>query len=236
MTVTWKDDDAVRHFVDNRKHLPLFDCLFEAAARLVRDIGREPNHIVDLGCGSGATGGAMRMLWPGARLMLVDNSPAMLDLAREQYSQTDGVTIVDADLGQAGVMQQVTDEPADAIVSSAAIHHLPRDRQRELYGEVFEALAPGGVFVNIEHVASGSKRTERIWWRWFWEKVAASRSAAGEAVTWQDVRDEFEPRQEINILTLVDQQADWLRQIGFVDVDCVFKVYEMAVFGGYRPR
>lgn len=235
MTVTWKDDDAANHFVSQRRHLPHFDALFDAAAQMVRDLPAEPRHIVDLGCGAGAAGGAMRVRYPAARLTLVDNSPPMLDLARDAYGDDPSVTIVDADLGQKGVMQRVLDEPVDLIVSAAAIHHLPRDRQRALYHEVFEALAPGGLFVNIEHTASATPRTEAIWWRWFYERIAASRAAAGESVTAESVRQEYAARQELNILTVVWEQLEWLNAIGFADVDCVFKVYEMAVFGGYRP-
>ena len=236
MAVTWKDEDAVRQFVENRRHMPFFEQLFEAAVCLVRDVGREPGHIVDLGCGSGATGGALRMLWPEARLTLADNSPPMLDLARANYGQTEGVRVIDADLGDDGVMRRIVDAPVDVVVSSAAIHHLPRDLQRALYGEIHEALAPGGVFVNIEHTASHCERTERLWWRWFHELVAQSRRADGEDISADEVRREFEPRQEVNVLTPVDEQCAWLREIGYVDVDCVYKVWEMAVFGGYRAE
>ena len=235
MVVTWKDEDAVQHFVGNRRHLPCFDWLFDAAVALVRDVGHRPGNIVDLGCGSGVTGGAMRVLWPEARLTLVDNSPAMLELARRDYGDAPGVRIIDADLGVPGTMERVSHEPVDVVVSSAAIHHLPRSRQHELYGEILDALEPGGVFVNIEHTASCSDRTERIWWEWLYAKVLESRRAQGDPVSLDAIRREFEARQEINILTPVSEQADWLRQIGFVDVDCVFKVFEMAVFGGYKP-
>ena len=33
----------------------------------------------------------------------------------------------------------------------------------------------------------------------------------------------------------VEDQCEWLREIGFADVDCFFKVFELAVFGGRKP-
>lgn len=236
MTVTWKDDDAAKHFVAHRRHIPLIEHMYEAAVRLIGDLGQTPRHIVDLGCGSGVTGGAMRQLWPHAKLTLVDYSPPMLELAQQHYGQEPGVTIIDADLAEPGVMQHIVDQPVDVIVSAAAIHHLQRDRQRELYQEIFDALMPGGVFVNIEHTASVSPRIEAIWWRWFYEKMAQSRTAAGDPVTWQQVRDETEARQELNILSQAHVLVSWLEQIGFEHADCIFKVYEMAVIGGFKPQ
>jgi tRNA (cmo5U34)-methyltransferase len=32
----------------------------------------------------------------------------------------------------------------------------------------------------------------------------------------------------------VDAQCAWLRDVGFVDVDCFFKAWRFAVFGGWR--
>lgn len=54
----------------------------------------------------------------------------------------------------------------------------------------------------------------------------------------EEVGDEFvhRPDKEVNILAPVEIQCDWLRDSGFVDVDCYFKVFELAVFGGRRPK
>jgi tRNA (cmo5U34)-methyltransferase len=43
------------------------------------------------------------------------------------------------------------------------------------------------------------------------------------------------PDKSANILASVEDQCTWLRTIGFLDVDCYFKVFELAVFGGRRP-
>ena len=42
-----------------------------------------------------------------------------------------------------------------------------------------------------------------------------------------------------NILASVEEQCDWLRRIGYQDVDCFLKTFELALFGGRkaaRPR
>ena len=43
------------------------------------------------------------------------------------------------------------------------------------------------------------------------------------------------PDKEANILAYVEDQCEWLRAIGFLEVDCFFKVFELALFVGRRP-
>jgi hypothetical protein len=38
-----------------------------------------------------------------------------------------------------------------------------------------------------------------------------------------------------NVLAPLEVQCDWLREIGFENVDCYLKVLELAVFGGQKP-
>src|SRR5436305_8805595 len=68
---------------------------------------------------------------------------------------------------------QVGDGPFDLIVSGYAIHHLPTARKRALYEEVFGLLAPGGLFVNVEHVASATRELEAVFDGAYIEHVVA---------------------------------------------------------------
>ena len=44
------------------------------------------------------------------------------------------------------------------------------------------------------------------------------------------------PDREADRLASLSHQCDWLREAGFGDVAEPFRPYELAVFGGYRPR
>src|SRR3712207_9483610 len=80
----------------------------------------------------------------------------MLRAARERFADVSRITLVEHDLAEALPGEALG--RFDAVVSSFAIHHLEHERKRSLYAEVFDLLAPGGVFANLEHVASPSER------------------------------------------------------------------------------
>jgi len=126
--------------------------------------------------------------------------------------------------------------PFDIVVSGFAIHHQPDKRKREIYTEVFSMLAPGGIFLNLEHVASATDAGQELFDDFFVDHLYAFHSRSDAGANRDAIADEFykRPDKKENILAPVQNQCKWLRQIGFADVDCFFKVFELALFGGRK--
>ena len=101
------------------------------------------------------------------------------------------------------------------MVSSFAIHHVDDQRKQVLYQEAFDRLLPGAPFLNLEHVASPTVRLH--------EKFLTDLGL--------DPADD----DPSNLLAPVESQLEWLRDIGFEDVDCHWKWREMALLAGVRP-
>ena len=90
----------------------------------------------------------------------MDYSPSMLAAAEEALAPMgERVGLMTADLAQPEWVASVSGY-FDAVVSGYCIHHLPDERKREIYDEIFQRLAPGGVFVHAEHVASATPALE----------------------------------------------------------------------------
>jgi SAM-dependent methyltransferase len=179
---------------------------------LLDHVPSDARRILDLGTGDGRLLALLRIDRPRFEGVAVDLSEAMLAAARRRFATDDRIEVVKLDLN---LPMPSSMGPFDAVVSSFAIHHCPHDRKRALYREVFERLAPGGVFCNLEHVAS---------------PTAALHHRFLGAIGYTP-----ETEDRSNKLLDVETQLRWLRDAGFSDVDCYWKWLELALLIGVKP-
>jgi tRNA (cmo5U34)-methyltransferase len=183
----------------------------EGEAALLEWLPPQTAHVLDLGSGDGRLLALVRLARPTAAAVALDFSETMLERLRARFASDALVSVTAHDL----------DDPLpdslgafDAVISSFAIHHVSHARKRALYEEVYARLRPGGVFCNLEHVASATPALH-------------DRFLACLGVTRAD-------EDPSNKLLDVETQLLWLRAIGFVDVDCHWKWRELALLAGTK--
>ena len=237
----WKNQSVVNRYLEGiRGAIPLAAEQIDLLLRLLAfERPRELGCFLDLGCGDGVLARAVLDRFPASSGVLLDFSEPMLARARELAPASARVAFINADYGRAAWIQSL---PApgrfDAIVSGFSIHHQPDERKRELYGELFELLNPGGIFLNLEHVSSSSSWGRDVFDEYFVDALHAAHCRAREIVPRSMIAEQYHGRtdEQANILAPVETQCGWLRELGFERVDCYFKVLELALFGGVKPR
>jgi SAM-dependent methyltransferase len=183
----------------------------ESERVLVEELPARVERFLDVGTGDGRLIDLVRAERPGAEAVGLDFSPPMLAAAADCFADDAAVELIEHDL-----REPLPALPAfDLVVSGFAIHHLDDARKRALYAEVLELLRPGGRFLNLEHVASGSERLHREFL-----------DAIGERPGDEDPSDRLVPAWK---------QVQWLTELGFADADCYWKWRELALIGGRRP-
>ena len=182
----------------------------EGEAVLLDFLPPRPGRVLDLGSGDGRLLALVKLARPEALAVAVDFSETMLERLRARFAADARVEVVAHDLNHP--LPELG--RFDAVVSSFAIHHVPHERKRALYAEVYRLLTPGGVFLNLEHVSSPGDALHRR----FLDAL--------------DVR----PGEEdpSNKLLDVETQLGWLREIGFTEVDCAWKWLELALLTGTK--
>lgn len=235
----WQTAPVVQQYLKSvRGAIPLAAVQIEVMMRLIAARNEPVRKFLDLGCGDGVLAAAILAQYPDAAGVLLDFSRPMLEIAQEKLAPFGpNLQFALTDFGEPGWLAATASlAPFEVIVSGYAIHHQPDSRKQRLYAEIHELLAPGGLFVNIEHVASATPWVEWIWEEYFIDALHAEQAARETSQDRSQVTQRYHqrPDQEANILAPVEQQCDWLRRLGFEDVDCYFKVFELAVFGGRR--
>ncbi len=220
-----------------RGAIPLAAEQIDIIVRLARAARPNARTLLDLGCGDGILGHALLDAFAanGPTAVLADFSPPMLDAARVRIRGYEARFVeVDYALPDWAAAVGRSDQ-FDVVVSGYSIHHQPDEGKRAVYRDVYELLAPGGIFLNLEHVSSASRWGEEQFEEYFIDSLHRYHGPQGK--TREQVAAKFyhRPDKTANILAPVEDQCRWLRDIGFERVDCFLKVFELALFGGIKP-
>ena len=182
----------------------------EGESALLEFIPQTAHRILDLGTGDARLLALVKKEHPQIDAVALDFSPAMIEAAQKRFAGDSSVAVVTHNLD----VQLPLLGKFDAVISSFAIHHVVHERKRALYSEIHGLLNAGGVFCNLEHVASPTPRLHEEFLH-------------GIGFT-------LETEDPSNKLLDVETQLRWLRGIGFVDVDCHWKWRELALLAGRR--
>ena len=214
------DAHASRYDEQRRRLIPPYDAFYGAAVAALAMVPR-PQRIIDLGAGTGLLSRHVLDAYPDAHVTLLDGAPAMLEQARAALGDRHDYVVGDLN-------DPLPGGGYSAAVSALAIHHLEDAAKRALFAHVHDALMPGGVFVNAEHVAGSTPLLEDLYARWH---ESESRALGASDEDWADA----ERRMSHDRCADTGSQLGWLREAGFADVDCLFKDHRFAVLVARRP-
>jgi len=207
-TAGWGDAAQVEWYLER---IGTLEARLQGEQVLVSVLPPSPGTVLDLGCGDGRLLALAKAARPSVRAALgVDCSQPMLDAARARFADDASIRVREWDL------RDPIDPLGrfDLVVSGFAIHHLEHDRKRALFAEIARQLNPGGMFANLEVVASSTP----VWHAEFF--AAIGRTA-----------DDPEDR-----LASVEDQLAWMRASGLVEVECVWRWRGFALLVGSAPH
>jgi SAM-dependent methyltransferase len=217
-----------------------FTALIDAVAL---GTGQEDPVVIDLGCGPGSLSVRLLDRLPRATVVAVDTDPVTLALGRAAYGDRPGLRFVDQDLRAGGWPSALgLPRPADAAVSTTALHWLAEDDLRALYRELGAVLRPGGLLLDGDHFGSGpaSPTLARLehelieaedrrrfpgghgegWARW-WDAAAADPVLGG--LTVERARRSVDANHHGSPSGLLATHVDALRGAGFTEVGTLWQ-------------
>ena len=112
--------------------------------------------LLDLGAGTGLELIAVFERFPDVKVTAIDITEEMLAELRKRPFASSVESICgdffSVDFGNG----------YDAVISSSALHHFDREEKARLYRKIFDALKPGGLFINADCIASSLEDEEFV--------------------------------------------------------------------------
>jgi tRNA (cmo5U34)-methyltransferase len=204
--------------------IPDYPRMVEALVAVIPFESSAPVRVIDLGCGTGTVAERVLASFPNAQVTCLDLAENMIAMARAKLKHHPHVHYVAGDFNNFDL-----DGNYDVVVSSLALHHLmTNDDKRQFYRRIYGSLRSGGVLYNADVVLGSSDFLQAVYmqqWRIF----------MGRKVSREEIEGKWIPKYEAEDrpAKLTDQLA-WLAEIGFADVDVIWKNYNFAVYGGRK--
>jgi tRNA (cmo5U34)-methyltransferase len=217
------DVEADAYDVQIRRLIPHYDDMLATGVELLAMLAPPGAHVLDLGGGTGALSGAVLGGLPHARVTVLDVDGAMLDEARRRLAPF-GDRV---EFREASFLDPLP--AADAVVASLALHHVhDLGAKTDLYRAIHAALAPGGVFLNLDAAITRDPRLNSLTFdRWaadMAEQGIIEAEARGHFAAWAG-EDRYFP---------LDDELAALRRAGFAEVECFWRRGAMAICCGLR--
>lgn len=235
----WERKEKLASYIDGvRQFFPLAKEQMEIISRIIEKFNPSIIDFLDLGCGDGFLGFFIYQLYPDSHGVFLDFSKEMIDKARKN-NFNNGSEFIVQDFGDINWYKNIkTAQKFDLIISGFSIHHINHEQKKRLYTDIYTFLKPGGIFLNLEHVSSPTDTIEELFNELFLDSMSDYQRHIGDEKTRDEIKKIYlDPdHKALNILESVEKQCNWLREIGFSEVDCYMKIFELALFGGIRKR
>ena len=204
-----------------RQFIPGYEAMLGVAARELAPVAS--GLVVDLGGGTGALAEAVLESGASGTVELIDVDREMLAKARSRLARFGGrVQFTE------GSFLEVLPR-CNGVAASLALHHVPTlEAKRGLYRRIFEALEPGGVFVNADATMPVEPTArDATWCAWADHMVR-------QGIDEQRAFEHFEEWSEEDTYFPLEEELAAVASAGF-DAECVWREVGITVVVGRRP-
>lgn len=222
-----------KHFEEEAKEfdeiilrlIPYYAEMIEGMVSAIPTYRSSDINVIDLGCGTGTISKRIKEIFPQATITCLDLANNMIEMSKLKLARFSDIRY------QVGDFRDYKfDDAYDVVVSSLALHHLVTDKDKiRFYRKIYEALRPNGIFLNADVILGSNEHFQNVYmekWKSFMRK----------SVSEGEIESRWLPqyREEDRPAKLMDQIV-WLIDLGFAEVDIIWKYYNFAVYGGRKP-
>ncbi len=204
---------------DIRRSIPGHKNLHVQIERIIQEYAsfHTVKKLLELGVGTGLTTQKVLELLPEASCVAVDFSAQMMNGARKRLSSYN----VEFLLGDYSEMNFSSD--FDVVLSVIGIHHQTNEGKKKLFQKIFDSLNTGGIFVFGDLVTYRNPQKAAL------NDARHYHYLVENARDEQSLEDWAHHHKFLNLLAPVEDQMEWLKEVGFGEVKVEYQYFNTAL-------
>ncbi len=206
------------------KLIPYYDQMISSLIDSIHFDKLSPIRIIDLGCGTGTISKRISEKFPNSKIMCLDISSNMIQIAKHKLSDHKDTEFLLGDFSKIDIIDKY-----DVVISSLALHHIDTDEdKKKFYTKIYKLLNDSGIFFNADVVLASTNYHQDMYMdRWI--------EYMKRQVPMEEILSNWIPtyKAEDKPAKLIDQLR-WLDEVGYRNVDVIWKYYNFAVYGGMK--
>lgn len=218
------NDEAEIYDANIRNLIPYYSQMVEALISSLPFNSNESIEVIDLGCGTGTISKAIKDNFINASITCLDIAENMLDVAAKKLAGYENISFVHGNLET-----YKFEKNYDLIISSLALHHLKSNEEKYgFYLKCYESLKPNGCFFNADVVLAASESLQKVYMGKWIEYMRKNVSEDEVQNTW------LPTYYNEDCPVKLSDHIEWMKAIGFEEIDIIWKYYNYAVYGGKK--
>ena len=214
-TVATVFDDMVSRSV------PFYGEMQRMVVEMSEDFAQPGTNIYDLGCSSGTTFAALNpVIDPSVRFVGLDNSPDMLDKAREKFAELKFTREVELRVDELNDGCRI--ENASIVNLILTLQFIRPLKREKLIADVYRGLNPKGALILIEKVLGEDSLYNRLFIDYYYDMKR--RHGYSE----MEISQKREALENVLIPYKLLENRELLLNAGFSSVDVFFKWYNFC--------
>jgi len=206
------------------KIIPYYDQMIQALIDSIQFDTFDKIRIIDLGCGTGTIAKRLADKFPNSKIVCLDIASKMIEIAKYKLLDHKNTEFIVGDFSKIDFHEQF-----DVVVSSLALHHIQTDNEKkEFYTKIYTILTNSGQFINADIVLATTEYQQAI-------NISRWVDYMNKSVSMEEILNKWIPghKTEDRPSKLMDQ-LKWLEEIGFKNIDVLWKYYNFSVYGGMK--
>jgi len=206
--------------------------------------------MIDIGAGTGKESLGILKLFPNVHVAAIDVSQEMQPIFEHNFHQLFNSEVqkpsyqyIKADIRELDFSKSVAGfrhKKKIACISAFCIHHFPLNEKRKIYQKMYDCLDKGGLFINLDLFNYKSKNMSIFAHRHGLEFIEDSFDDAiaknpNQGAKLESLKhDWIDHMNTVNLLDSMEIQISDLREIGFKDVECIYRFLQQGLIAAIK--